>query len=306
MKNYSYSLAKRGKFICPQCGKKTFVPYIDASGEILDETVGKCDRQDKCAYHYPPRQYFQDNGMTIDEQPRRKPRRPLPPLERASYISPDVFKRSLSSYETNHFVTWLRRLMGNTMANEAISRYYLGTSHLWQGATVFWQVDTAGRIHTGKVMLYNPSTGKRVKQPFNHVTWAHTVMKLQDYHLRQCLFGEHLLSSDKQKPVLVLESEKSAVICSSVFPDKICVACGGCGNLSATICAPLKGRDVVLCPDNGKYQEWSDKARDLRHICHSIRVSSYMEQHAQHQGDDIADVIADYFDAYNRIRETPP
>jgi len=120
MKEYQYGLAKRGKLVCPACGKKTFVPYVDASGEILDETVGKCDRADKCAYHYPPRQYFADKGISNDQPQRHKSRRPLPPLVRASYISTDVFKKSLQEYDHNNLVIYLRSLIGNTLATEAI------------------------------------------------------------------------------------------------------------------------------------------------------------------------------------------
>ena len=63
-RQYQYQLAKRGKWVCPECGRKTFVCYVDTNGNVLDEGVGKCDRADKCAYHYTPRQYFADNeGM---------------------------------------------------------------------------------------------------------------------------------------------------------------------------------------------------------------------------------------------------
>jgi len=305
MKEFRYTLDRSSKkHICPSCGKRSFVRYLDtATGRYLADDCGRCDREQKCGYHYPPSEYFHDNGMIPNHhvwQPR------IVSTPRPSYISAEVFKRSLARWEQNNLITYLRNVMGDDQTRQAIERYYIGTSRHWAGSTIFWQIDAAGRVHTGKVMLYNPSTGKRVKQPYNHVTWAHTVMKLPGYHLRQCLFGEHLLNTDKHKPVIVLESEKSAIIFSAVFPDYVAVACGGCGNLNASICAPLKGRDVVLCPDNGKFDEWSGKARDLRHICKSVKVSTYMEQHAKEQGDDIADIIADYFDAYNRIRETPP
>lgn len=42
-------------------------------------------------------------------------------------------------------------------------------------------------------MLYNPTTGKRIKEPYNHVTWVHSVLHKEDYNLKQCFFGEHLL-----------------------------------------------------------------------------------------------------------------
>lgn len=42
-------------------------------------------------------------------------------------------------------------------------------------------------------MCYNAETGHRVKEPQAFVSWAHSELKLQDFHLKQCLFGEHLL-----------------------------------------------------------------------------------------------------------------
>ena len=56
MKNYKYSLEKYnpkvGKHICPSCNHRSvFVRYINNdSGEYLDETIGRCDREDKCEY----------------------------------------------------------------------------------------------------------------------------------------------------------------------------------------------------------------------------------------------------------------
>ncbi len=43
---------------------------------------------------------------------------------------------------------------------------------------VFWQVDVKGRIRTGKIMLYDPKTGHRVKEPHSYVCWVHSELKL--------------------------------------------------------------------------------------------------------------------------------
>ncbi len=59
--------------------------------------------------------------------------------------------------------------------------YCVGTSKHWPGACVFWQTDINGCVRTGKVMLYDAESGKRVKEPFNHVSWAHSLMKLPDF-----------------------------------------------------------------------------------------------------------------------------
>lgn len=68
-------------------------------------------------------------------------------------------------------------------------------------------------------MLYDATTGKRVKHPQPHVCWVHTEMKLKDYNLRQCFFGEHLLPLYPDRKVFVVESEKTAVIASHFIPD---------------------------------------------------------------------------------------
>ena len=42
--------------------------YIDTenNNQYLSERVGKCNRLDKCGYHYTPRQYYTDNPHKRD------------------------------------------------------------------------------------------------------------------------------------------------------------------------------------------------------------------------------------------------
>ena len=70
---YRYQLERyRGRgtrYNCPQCGRKyTFTRYIDThnGNTYVNERVGKCNRLDKCGYHYTPRQYFEDNPWLRD------------------------------------------------------------------------------------------------------------------------------------------------------------------------------------------------------------------------------------------------
>lgn len=291
MDKFKYSLAKKGKWICPQCGKKTFVCYVDENGDVLDESVGKCDRADNCAYHYPPREFFKDNNLPVP-QPAMAIRPYVPAYVPPSYIDPEIFKQSVRGTKThyNHLATFLELSLDKKTAQRVIDDYYIGTAKYWDGATVFWQVDRFGHVHTGKIMLYDWMTGKRVKVPYPHVTWVHTVLNLANFNLKQCLFGEHLLDRYPDKPVAVVESEKTAAILGGVMQDCVAVACGGCGNLTASMCAPLKGRDVILFPDNGKYDEWSEKGKPLAHMFKSLWISGIMENEA-HDGSDIADFI---------------
>ena len=73
MSEYRYQLERyRGRstrYICPRCKRKhSFTRYIDTynNNEYISDNVGKCNRIDKCGYHYTPKQYFTDNPWKRD------------------------------------------------------------------------------------------------------------------------------------------------------------------------------------------------------------------------------------------------
>ena len=74
---YRYQLERyRGRstrHVCPQCGRKNvFTRYVDTENNniYISDKVGKCNRLDKCGYHYTPHQYFTDNPWKRDNLPR--------------------------------------------------------------------------------------------------------------------------------------------------------------------------------------------------------------------------------------------
>ncbi len=155
-------------------------------------------------------------------------------------------------------------------------------------------------------MLYNPTTGKRVKEPFNHINWVHKVKETPEFVLKQCSFGEHLLI-DKSKTVAIVESEKTAIIASIYLPQFIWVAVGSLSNLNADKCQILKGRKVVLFPDLNGFDKWRNKAKELSHLA-SFAVSDLLERKAteaeRKQGLDIADYLLK-FDLSDFARVAP-
>ena len=296
------------RYRCPTCQQrdKTFSLYIDTeTGEHIHPTVGRCNRESNCGHHYTPKQYFQDNNISFDTpQPKAyKPRPVTPQPKPVSFIPVEVFKQSLQIdktvlqvAETNHFVQFLINLFGVEVASQLVSRYFIATSKHWNGATVFWQIDTQGKVRTGKIMLYSPTTGKRVKNLELPVYWVHKALKQPEFELRQCLFGEHLLI-DKTKPVAIVESEKTAVIASVYLPQFIWVAVGSLTNLNAEKCSILKGRTVTLFPDLNGFDKWSSKAKELSHLA-NFTVSDLLERKAteaeRKQGFDLADYLIKY------------
>jgi hypothetical protein len=302
----------QSRYTCPQCNHraKTFVRYVDtATGNQLAEHVGRCNRQDQCGYHFKPGQFFRDQRGA---QPRRiylPTRWPCKTLSSArpnlppDYIPAQLVNQSFTAYNNNNFVRYLEARFGFAIANELVGRYRIGTSRHWLGATVFWQLDAEGNVRTGKVMLYNPETGKRVRQPYNHITWAHKIIgkgeasgPLNNYNLKQCLFGEHLLVTDPYKPVAIVESEKTAIIASVVIPKFVWLASGSLEGLSAQKCKVLQGREIMLFPDVNAYDKWQLKAMQLQMAIPGsvFLVSGVLErlatQHQRQQGIDIGDL----------------
>ncbi|MFA5228932.1 MAG: DUF6371 domain-containing protein, partial [Candidatus Paceibacterota bacterium] len=146
-------------------------------------------------------------------------------------------------------------------------------------------------------------TGHRVKdeQVGGKITWVHAVLRqsadpllrLPDgWELTQCLFGEHLLRQHPTRPVALVESEKTAVICSAFWPQYIWLATGGKSQLNDRL-QVLMGRKVVAFPDVDGYLEWKEKLSRVSGL--DIVVSDVLEKEASFEDRarhvDIADLL---------------
>ncbi len=304
-KSYSYQLEPyRGpatRYTCPRCQKhRQFVRYIHVlTKEPLAEHVGRCNREQQCTYHYTPRQYLADQKINLPSRNLGKLPNPVNSAPKdISCIPVSLFKATLQNYDANHFVAYLNTHLGVTTTQQLIAQFYIGTSKHWPGATIFWQVDHQGRIRTGKIMLYDPLKGKRVKTPFNHISWVHQALEIAPFHLSQTLFGAHqLMQAPLSKPVALVESEKTAIIATAFWPDFIWLATGSLSGLTPERCEPLQGRKVILFPDAGAHQAWQQKAEQLNnHLGIKIKVSTWIEEHVSQagleQGVDLADYLA--------------
>lgn len=290
---------------CPACGKaKKFTRYINTqTGEHLPPEYGRCERVNSCGYwRNPPAEVYGKTPGTFREEKwrcraRNKVLRPLIKPLPPSIIPDKAFFGSRNSYEQNCFVKYLLTLFDATTVTGLIGQYHIGTSKHWPCATVFWQISKKGDVRTGKIMLYNPLTGRRVKEPYDHITWAHKVLGLEGYQLGQCFFGEHLLLLYPEKRVAVVESEKTAIIASAYYPQYVWLATGGISNISAARCEALRDRKVEFFPDLGAYQKWFDKAAELSDIAY-ITVSDILERiysgEELKKGFDIADYLIQY------------
>ena len=168
------------------------------------------------------------------------------------------------------------------MLKRLMEDYRLGATR--DGAVIFWQIDRENKVRTGKVMQYNPGDGHRVKDgQTSAVNWIHSILKRQrvlaeEWQLSQCLFGEHLLSVYPDKVAVLVESEKSAVIGSALFPGYVWLAAGGKSQLREEKLRVLSGRTLLLFPDADAYAEWKERADGMT-FC-KVMVSDLIEKNA--------------------------
>lgn len=289
---FKYTLDKSSrKFRCPQCEKKRFVRYRNnESGEYLPADIGRCDRELECGYHKPLRKA---DGIDVGNALYSSPKPPEQP--KVSTLPIEYLKRSQGNYEANTLIKWLITLFGWDIERaEGVAKLYkVGTSN--DGWAIFWQVDEAGKVRSGKMMRYN-ETGHRVKDSYSQ-DWIHSklqrVGKLKNFKLVQCLFGLHIV--DDSKPVAIVESEKTAIIASQYLPQLHWLASGMLQGINEYKLRPLRGKNITLFPDIGAYELWTEKATEYGHMA-KIQVSDLLEYKApeQHRGYDMADYLIQY------------
>jgi len=248
---------------------------------------------------------------TTKESQPRKPARSKPQVTQTPepvYIPKDLFNASLHCYAENNFVKFLKTQFEPCIVEMLIEKYYIGSSKYYPGAVVFWQVDNCDNIRYGKIMGYDPETGKRIKGEFPQLTsvtraiinnctkaeisppdWALQYDKQETKP--QVLFGLHLISEDLGKPIAIVESEKTAIVASVFIPGFIWLATGGKGyekhnnrgqinevpELFRDKFKPLAGRNVVLFPDLGAVEDWRELAVKLSDIA-PVTVDDYLEK----------------------------
>lgn len=317
MSEYRFHLQKYrpgSKTACPECGRKScFTRYIDEAGEIsFPDSVGMCDHINSCGYRYTPKEYFRDNPAVKEKLNERERfggtpmvakalAKPLPERKpQISFLPFDWVEQSMRRYDINPLYRYFTKVMGKENVDKLFSLYRVGTSKRWGGATVFWQTDRDGNVRAGKIMGYDAETGHRIKEPFNQVNWVHSVRKMPDFRMKQCFFGEHLLSDTSStissKPVAIVESEKTALVAAHFIPDFIWLATGGIhGCFNSEAIQVLSGREVILFPDLKATEEWRQRLPMLESVCRRATCSDLLEKIAtdgqRSQGLDIVDFL---------------
>jgi hypothetical protein len=309
----------KSRHTCPSCNAKgVFVRYQDERGEYLSYDVGRCNRESKCGYHYKPKQFFADNPQSGDFKKSKKKTAPsygfadkepsanLQKVNKPDFIPLEKFRLTLGSYEKNNFVQFLFSLFTDCSneIQDVLKSYFVGT---FDDYTSFPNLDRLNRVCKAKLIKFNPATGKRLKGEFDTSSLVRKLKLKADFRYKQIFFGEHLLPKHTDKPLAIVESEKSAIIASLCMPRFVWLASGSKQWLKVERLQKLGQRQIVLYPDADGFNLWQTIATDAQRQGANVKVSSLIENHATAEqkanGYDLADYLINQQNELNELNE---
>lgn len=235
---------------CPECGaRRGWAAAVEIDGQPAPEGSGYCHA---C-------------GHTSLSGGATGYNRYTPVRRAAATVSTEISADILDSTrgEQSPLHTYLREIGGDALAAH-LRQWNVGTDS--DGRTVWHYIDRKGRHVSAKGMIYGPN-GKRNKDVparFGVKIGGRYLALTRDNGYQTCLYGEHLLAEgagmidyrtntakryDRSTPVFVVESEKSAVLGSFLFPDYVWIATGGTSGITESKAEALSRRRVVILMD---------------------------------------------------------
>jgi len=241
-------------------------------------------------------------GKEYHPQPA-KPHEPLPELP--TLVLPTQFVKSKQYYlEDDTLCKWIHSLPWNEQQRERIGKvlknYLIG--HGKDDYTIFWQMNEQGQLLTGKMIKYNED-GHRKKEKYA-TSWIHTKLFASGWYdenkvaYKTTYFGMHLIDFFPNATINIVESEKTALICSIYWghPEiNLWIACGGMSMLTRERMMPLieRGRRVSLFPDHDGLEMWTKQAEQIGYDGINIQSSFIKKYWCEEDGPkaDLADIL---------------
>ena len=208
-----------------------------------------------------------------------------------------------------------------------LADYHVG--HGKKGHTIFWQLDEAGHVRTGKMMKYRED-GHRDKESGWNFDWIHSTLArglprrdeywnvMRDEHgdilydtdaykhiydedrqeARITFFGMHLTQQYRRATIKLVESEKTAILMAIAYGNTqqdLWMACGGLEMITRERLQPLidQGRRIILYPDRDGIAKWKAKMHQIGYDRISIDTDPVLKWWRPEDGPkaDIADVV---------------
>ena len=270
MSEFLYELNSKEKFTCPSCEENNcFVKYWNTStGRYLEGDYGRCDRENSCGYHKKP----EGNKPLIMNANLEEE---VLGISNCDYI-PDAVYESMHKNvykEPNILLRNLTDIFGKDRVLEAYNKYKLGT---WHGGATTFPYYTYG-LHTAKIIWFGEDM-HRIKEGRGSIPqWLHNcrykdinnqvyIIEFDGKHPLP-LFGTQLIITKEfkknKKTICIVESEKTAVVMSIVFPQYVWLATGGLRALNKWKFSFFQRTKVMIFPDMGIIKKENISVRDL-------------------------------------------
>lgn len=203
----------------------------------------------------------------------------------------------LSEDKLRGLLPYLQNFFTEKQIQQGIRQYRLGCVH--KDRVLFPFFDIEGRLRIMKVIRYD-DMGHRKK---NGISSSHSFLKEDgiippQWKERDCLFGEHLLNKHPDLPVIIVESEKTALVGAMLMPSYLWLATAGCGHFREVglVKEQLNSRTTYILPDKGQYDNWT---KDAKKYQIKGRVLDFIEKMEVERNTDIADLfLSDKRDYY--------
>lgn len=261
---------RKNIYQCFSCGK---------NGDSIEFLMDYANMTFQDAIRYLGAKYGIEVEGSKDFHPRLcKPHTPPPPLP--VLVLPIDYIKLKQDISNDTLCNWIRNLPWNAEQKERVEKvlktYLVG--HSKEGHTIFWQMDEGGKLRTGKMMLYK-TDGHRDRESKGNFSWIHTrlqMAKLYDpnkVEYKTTYFGMHLIDFCPDATINIVESEKTALLCSIYYGNQqsnLWIACGGLSMLTKERLMPLieRGRNISLYPDHDSIEKWTKQAEiiDYKHL----------------------------------------
>ena len=257
-KNLVFNKKRDSKIITPCCGKSNrdlkFVTY-----QNYPENYGYCHSCGKASL--PPLIYEDDFGneyywneinkkfenvlQLYDKSVLQQVKKSVIHIDNCNtnnkkpviHVDFQEVSKSVTSFSYNNLLLYLRSQYGNDKVHQVQKMYYIGSTN--DGGTIFWNINKDLKVQKSKICYYKKN-GKRTskfKVPYKNEDGYYS-----------CLYGEHLLNKN-DKPIVLVESEKTAIVCAINFPDYIWLSYGGINGMTNDKMKVLSGRSILIVPD---------------------------------------------------------
>jgi len=271
-KQYTFRFSGGG-YPCPYCHSRTGWSYIRNYGK----EYGVCFACGTSNYPNGDKTVYRSHGVV---NPNDK--------HSIQYIPLQLVDQTLTAYHSNPLVRFLDKTFGAAKTEKIIYHFKVGTAR--NRGTVFWYFDKEGYCRKPKVVFY-ASDGHRIKDDPDRKPHCAGYTNAKGYTLP--LFGEHQLNHclyPVHTPVVLVESEKTALIGYAFLPQYVWLASGGSRSMNKARASALKNRQVLILPDAD--DAGREGAQRTLHMLNQLGIGAYVKDLFPNM-DDSSD-LADY------------